>query len=432
MKLSTLTSESTTKPDAAPETPQTPQTQSSAKAEVQSAGLGETGDASDTGDTGDTGDPCDTGMEDDGEDSEGNNGWQEWLQSRLHSWGMLSLVDEVIHAACSGDLSACTDMMEKVAVHGEEFEQSLAKTPLPSYVNTILPMPPHIVAPSNIWDWLLWRVELLEDAEYRVTTLLGKASTLVDSVMGASLRGPMRSDSMKHPHSSSTDRRRTLNVKKLMQGMQTLQAPEALARSNSNISQPPRNSSFSSQAPGRSSSVSSNRSQTTDGNAPEKSSNQSGFHRFKKIAGLVLSHVRAKKQDGMVLNTKLLTCISMQTKVTQTQDELAALIKEVDDWPPLISQTRSSCDDMQSRLREASQTLFERFVDLRQHVEVELREVTLGDQGIVDCPLLESKIIDVQRELSSSLLLGEFALQRADQLGVSLGSPVVPFSPFFF
>lgn len=347
------------------------------------------------------------------EEEEGDvMGWEAWLQSRLHSWGMLSLVDDVLHAACKGNLSVCTDMMDKVAMHGSEFQQSLAKTPLPSYIHAALVLPPHVVAPANIWDWLLWRLDLLEEAEYRITTLLGKASNLLDSIMGASGRGPMRTDSVKQ---SSTDRRRTVNVKKLMQvqGM-LLQAPETPARSNSN--QPSRNNSVGSQAPARSSSVNSN----TDGASEKSGPKMSGFQRFKRIASLVLSHVRAKKQDGLVLNTKLLTCISMQTKVTQTQDELASLLKEVDEWPPLISQSRSVCEEMRGRLREASQTLFERFVDLRQHIEVELREVTLGDQGIVDCPQLEGKIIDTQRELSSSLLLGDFALQRADQLGVSL------------
>ena len=37
------------------------------------------------------------------------------------------------------------------------------------------------------------------------------------------------------------------------------------------------------------------------------------------------------------------------------------------------------------RLQQASNVLFSRFVELRQHVEVELRETTNGDQGIVDC-----------------------------------------------
>ena len=403
LKASTLlgASESTeTRPDAVPETSHS--TQSFLAGAAPGAQPSELPDA-DSEDL-------------DAEEAEEDNGmrWEDWLQSRLHSWGMLSLVDEVLHVACMGNLSACADMMAKVAVHGREFEQSLAKTPLPPYIHSALTVPPNVVPPTNIWDWLLWRRELLEDAEYRVATLIGKASNLVEAVVGASARGPSRTESIKHHHSRSEDRRKTLNVKKLMQGhgMPTLPAPEAPAR-NSSIS---RNNSISSQAPGRSSSVN---SQIND-NVSEKAGGQSGLQRFKKIASLVLSHVRAKKQDGMVLNTKLLTCISMQTKVTQTQNELVALMKEVDEWPPLISQSRSSCDDMRSRLREASQILFERFVDLRQHVEVELRELTLGDQGVVDCPQLESKIVDVQRELSSTLLLGDFALQRAEQLGVSL------------
>lgn len=39
---------------------------------------------------------------------------------------------------------------------------------------------------------------------------------------------------------------------------------------------------------------------------------------------------------------------------------------------------------MVTRLHQASQSLFSRFVDLRQHVELELREATIGDQGTVE------------------------------------------------
>ena len=37
--------------------------------------------------------------------------WQEWLNSRLHSWGMLSLVDEVLKAATLGDLMQLRELV---------------------------------------------------------------------------------------------------------------------------------------------------------------------------------------------------------------------------------------------------------------------------------------------------------------------------------
>ena len=37
--------------------------------------------------------------------------WQDWLNSRLHSWGMLSLVDEVLKVAVLGNLAELKELV---------------------------------------------------------------------------------------------------------------------------------------------------------------------------------------------------------------------------------------------------------------------------------------------------------------------------------
>ena len=37
--------------------------------------------------------------------------WQDWLSSRLHSWGMLSLVDEVLKVAVLGNLTELRELV---------------------------------------------------------------------------------------------------------------------------------------------------------------------------------------------------------------------------------------------------------------------------------------------------------------------------------
>jgi len=322
--------------------------------------------------------------------------WEEWLNNRLHSWGMLSLVDEVLKAACLGNLSQLQELLERVQEHGEEFEESLAKTPLPAHVRTAFPeAPPDAKPPSNIWDWISWRRELLESADSRLAYILCKANDLVDSVVGVST--PLRSEpSLRPSHSRSAEKRKTLNVKRLMQAAASGNTPDL--RSSGTIV-----------------------FDTASTVIKQKdAANPEALARFRKAAQLVLSYIRAKRQDGLVLNTKLLTCISSQAKVTQTRSDLLQMADDIDKWPHLVSENRKSCEVALGRLQQASNVLFSRFVELRQHVEVELRETTNGDQGIVDCWQLESKIIDMQRELASQVLLGHRALQDAHQSGLSL------------
>ena len=92
----------------------------------------------------------------------------------------------------------------------------------------------------------------------------------------------------------------------------------------------------------------------------------------------------------------------MQSKLANRVTELKELMEEVDEWPQLVSENRLQCDskvyehyyeliscpvrgdEMLDSLREASQSLFNRFVELRQHVEMDLRTASFGDQGQVD------------------------------------------------
>lgn len=155
----------------------------------------------------------------------------------------------------------------------------------------------------------------------------------------------------------------------------------------------------------------------------------SALERFRKVAQLILSHIKGKRQEGLVASTKLLTCVAMQSKVTNLRHDLENMMEDLDKWPHLISENRQSCESMVTRLHQASQSLFSRFVDLRQHVELELREATIGDQGTVETCRLENKIVDVQREMASSLLLGTHALQMAENAGVGLQANSIPEPP---
>ena len=63
-------------------------------------------------------------------------------------------------------------------------------------------------------------------------------------------------------------------------------------------------------------------------------------------------------------------------------------------------------DAMVSRLHQASHALFHRFVELRQHMEVDLREATVGDQGSVEtCRCSKcSKCSNIETSLASLVI----------------------------
>ncbi|CAK9092037.1 unnamed protein product [Durusdinium trenchii] len=329
--------------------------------------------------------------------------WEEWLDSRLHSWGMLSLVDEALKAATLGDLHLVHDLVDRVRSHGPALIESLEKTPLPEHLEMVFPdMPEDECPPNTIWSWIMWRLEWLKRADRRVERLVEKATGLVDNVMGYSVS---RDVSVRPSHEK---RKATINMKKLLLGASA--------------------ASSSSEGPSRSAS-SAVFFETAHAALKQKQEKPKGVEAFRRAAQQILSHIKAKRQDGLVASTKLLTCVAMQSKVVNLRQDLQNIMDEVDKWPQLISDNRESCDDIMERLHQASLSLFHHFTDLRQHIEVELREATIGDQGVVECCRLENKIVDVQRELASSLLLGEHALELAEKAGVGLRANGIPEPP---
>lgn len=68
-----------------------------------------------------------------------------------------------------------------------------------------------------------------------------------------------------------------------------------------------------------------------------------GVEAFRRAAQQILSHIKAKRQDGLVASTKLLTCVAMQSKVVNLRQDLQNIMDEVDKWPQLISDNRESC-----------------------------------------------------------------------------------------
>lgn len=314
--------------------------------------------------------------------------WQDWLSSRLHSWGMLSLVDEVLKVAVLGNLTELRELVLQVQAHGTGFAESLEKTPLPAHVPRVLPdAPEEDIPPCTIWKWVMWRLDSLERADTRLQKLLDKCEDLADQVMGYST--VTREISVK----PASKKKETVNMKKLMMGVSVVSAVSA--------------TSAASDAPPRSASS----------------------VVLESSASATPTRKNEKPSEGLVASTKLLTCVAMQSKVTNLRHDLENMMKDVDKWPHLISENRRSCESMVTRLHHASQSLFSRFVDLRQHVEVELREATIGDQGTVVTCRLESKIVDVQREMASSLLLGTHALQLAENAGVGLQANGIPQPP---
>lgn len=338
--------------------------------------------------------------------------WQDWLSSRLHSWGMLSLVDEVLKVAVLGNLTELRELVLQVQAHGTGFAESLEKTPVPSHVPVFPDAPEEDIPPCTIWKWVMWRLDSLERADTRLQKLLNKCEDLADQVMGYSK--VTREISIKP---ASHKKKGTFNMKKLMMGVSVVSAVSAVSASSAASDAPPRSSS------------SVILESTSSAVRMKNEAKPSALERFRKVAQLILSHIKGKRQEGLVASTKLLTCVAMQSKVTNLRHDLENMMEDLDKWPHLISENRQSCESMVTRLHQASQSLFSRFVDLRQHVELELREATIGDQGTVETCRLENKIVDVQREMASSLLLGTHALQMAENAGVGLQANGIPEPP---
>ena len=95
--------------------------------------------------------------------------WEDWLQSRLHDWGPLYLVDEVLKTAAVGNLTELKVLLQRVKAHGSGFIESLETTPLPQHLLTA-------EAPKTIGAWIHWRLRALETADRRLGKMLDKAT----------------------------------------------------------------------------------------------------------------------------------------------------------------------------------------------------------------------------------------------------------------
>ena len=98
--------------------------------------------------------------------------WEDWLQSRLHDWGPLYLVDEVLKTAALGNLTELKLLLQRVKSHGSDFLESLDTTPLPTHLLTIFP---DVEVPKTIGAWIQWRLKALETADRSLGKMLDKA-----------------------------------------------------------------------------------------------------------------------------------------------------------------------------------------------------------------------------------------------------------------
>lgn len=101
------------------------------------------------------------------------------------------------------------------------------------------------------------------------------------------------------------------------------------------------------------------------------------------------------------------------------QDHLSVLDKEVG----LRGSVRESANDMLKTLKDAQETLFDRFVEFRSHIVKELNRYAAP--GVEFSPMelarrLERIILIAQREIGARLLLGDAAIQAANKQGVGL------------
>eukprot|EP00930_Biecheleria_cincta_P007037 TRINITY_DN10817_c0_g1_i1.p1 TRINITY_DN10817_c0_g1~~TRINITY_DN10817_c0_g1_i1.p1 ORF type:complete len:167 (-),score=31.28 TRINITY_DN10817_c0_g1_i1:245-745(-) len=85
-----------------------------------------------------------------------------------------------------------------------------------------------------------------------------------------------------------------------------------------------------------------------------------------------------------------------------------------------MGEAHESCRAKLVSLKQASEQLFQRFVDIRKPMEEKLRMLTAGDQGVVDRTELEAKILAVQRELAARVLIGNQAWKIAHDAGVGI------------
>lgn len=344
--------------------------------------------------------------------------WEEWLQGRLHSWGPLALISTLLSVAKHGDLTELREMTETVESQGKALLESLSCTPmLPDRMMSNAP--PGTDQPKDVWNWVLWRQEVLEDAESELDELLKKADEAIASI----------SNSSKKKH-GKLDKRKSMR-------------PQRTRNTNPKTPESPQGAPFGSQAREHHEADKLSKSNTLDRGAirfaDATNENATGkqaasaevdevartprpdlLAKFRKAAFSVLAHVKSSHGNDVLLNTNLLACVSLQGRVRSVSQEIQVAQKRLGQWPGLTGEAHESCRAKVASLKQASEQLFHRFVEIRKPLEEKLRMLTAGDQGVVDIAELENKILAVQKELAARILIGNTAWNIAHEAGVGI------------
>eukprot|EP00930_Biecheleria_cincta_P007038 TRINITY_DN10817_c0_g1_i2.p1 TRINITY_DN10817_c0_g1~~TRINITY_DN10817_c0_g1_i2.p1 ORF type:complete len:655 (-),score=105.54 TRINITY_DN10817_c0_g1_i2:245-2209(-) len=353
-------------------------------------------------------------------------GWDEWLQGRLHSWGPLALISTLLSVAKNGDLTELSEMTDTVKSHGAALLESLKCTPLPA--DRFMPNAPvGTDQPKDVWTWVCWRQEILEDAECELNELLQKADEIIAAISNNSKKKHAKVDKRKTmrllpPTSTSRNRKRSANLR----AAAFVTCPGKLSHSKSRdlpicaSGEAPTTSKSSTRVRG---SIRFADAVTDDQDASAgagRTRRPDLLAKFRKAAFSVLAHVKSANGNDVLLNTNLLSCITLQGRVRNVSRDIQETQNRLGQWPGLMGEAHESCRAKLVSLKQASEQLFQRFVDIRKPMEEKLRMLTAGDQGVVDRTELEAKILAVQRELAARVLIGNQAWKIAHDAGVGI------------
>lgn len=354
-------------------------------------------------------------------------GWDEWLQGRLHSWGPLAIISRLLSVAKQGDLTTLREMKETVQAHGDALLESLSCTPLPPD-RMLSHAPPGTDQPKNVWNWVLWRLNGLEDADFEMAEILRDA----DAIMASILTNPAKKKEAK-VQKRKTHRRLPPGMgrprsSKNMSTAQGAMAPQQSGESSEAAEDLRTTKSVGIRGAGGLAEAAISEDLTDDLDAPPEKKVEEVprtprpdlLEKFQKAAFTVLAHVKAAHGNCVILNTSLLTVISLQGRVKSIAQEIRTAQKRLGQWPGLTGEAHEACRAKLVLLKQASEQLFVRFVEVRKPLEERLRIATLGDQGVVDVADLERKILGMQRELAARVLIGESGWRIAQEAGVSL------------
>eukprot|EP00931_Biecheleriopsis_adriatica_P009265 TRINITY_DN110346_c0_g1_i1.p1 TRINITY_DN110346_c0_g1~~TRINITY_DN110346_c0_g1_i1.p1 ORF type:complete len:838 (+),score=173.24 TRINITY_DN110346_c0_g1_i1:175-2688(+) len=391
---------------------------------------------------------------------ESQEGWEDWLQSRLHPSGSMAIVEEALRAAASGNLEELRRMIVKITAHGEEFMESIDVTPLPSQLESKFgsAAPPGTVPPRGVMAWLRWRKELLEEAEQRLSKFLDQFVSLLQQISVMLTKTP---DSLQKTQHTSQKRmfRQAMAKAKARRGLNQENTSEKTAlatasetsQTNGNEAEQPTSSqsqqrwkllrsSFRAILLGKESAMASKKNakefcwqevldEKEEVPPPQQDSLAGGLkdlknctplEKFRKAAFHVWWHVRVRREEKSFSNVKLLRCVAMQSVVKELKGELRLALKAVEIWPGLQSQTFKDCKRYLAETDKVHKLLFETFKDVRKMTEISLRCAMSGRIDEVDYFELRYRIIDMQRELGSRILLGDHAIKAAEKAGVGL------------